>query len=95
MNFSKWESEDKSRTWEDKIVGKFENDTTILAKYSVKSEVIKDQVPTTDTVHTPQGKTPTVDEIKDKITPPEGKTIKNVTIVENPDVNNPEKVRLK
>lgn len=95
MNFSKWESEDKSRTWEDKIVGKFENDTTILAKYSVKSEVIKDQVPTTDTVHTPQGKTPTVDEIKDKITPPEGKTIKNVTIVENPDVNNPGESKVK
>ena len=89
MNFSKWETEDKAKTWEDKIVGKFENDTTIIAKYSVTPEVIKDQVPTTDTVHTPQGKTPTVDEIKDKITPPEGKTIKTVTIVENPDVNDP------
>ena len=89
MNFSKWETEDKAKTWLDKIVGKFENDTTIIAKYSVTPEVIKDQVPTTDTVHTPQGKTPTVDEIKDKITPPEGKTIKTVTIVENPDVNNP------
>ena len=89
MNFSKWESEDKARTWTDKIVGKFENETTIVAKYSVTLEEIKPIVPTTDTVHTPQGKTPTADEIKTKITPPEGKTIKTVKIVENPDVNNP------
>ena len=91
MNFSKWETEDKAKTWEDKIVGKFEKETTIIAKYSVTPEKIKDQVPTKDTVHTPQGKTPTVEEIKDKITPPEGKTISKVTIVENPDVNNPGK----
>ena len=91
MNFSKWETEDKAKTWLDKIVGKFENDTTIIAKYSVTPEVVKPQVPSADTVHTPQGKTPTADEIKDKITPPEGKTISKVTIVENPDVNNPGK----
>lgn len=92
MKFSKWEStEDKAKTWTDKIVGKFENETTIIAKYSVTPEVIKPQVPSADTVHTPQGKTPTVDEIKAKITPPEGKTISKVTIVENPDVNNPGK----
>ena len=91
MNFSKWETEDKAKTWKDKIVGKFEKGTTIIAKYSVIPEKIKDQVPTKDTVHTPQGKTPTVEEIKDKITPPKGKTISKVTIVENPDVNNPGK----
>ena len=91
MNFSKWETEDKAKTWEDKIVGKFEKETTIIAKYSVTPEKIKEQVPTKDTVHTPQGKIPTVEEIKDKITPPEGKTISKVTIVENPDVNNPGK----
>ena len=90
MKFSKWQSEeDTQRTWEDKIVGKFEKETTIVAKYSVTPEEIKDQLPKTDTVHTPEGKTPTVDEIKDKITPPDGKTIKNVTIVEEPDVTNP------
>ena len=90
MDFSKWEStETTARVWTDKIVGKFENDTTILAKYSVTPEEIKPIVPATDTVHTPQGKTPTVDEIKDKITPPEGKIISKVTIVENPDVDNP------
>ena len=90
MTFSKWKSnETTARVWTDKIVGKFENETTIVAKYSVTPEVIKPQVPTTDTVHTPQGKTPTVDELKAKITPPEGKTISKVTIVENPDVNNP------
>ncbi len=92
MKFSKWEStETTARTWEDKIVGQFTAETTIVAKYSVTPEVVKPQVPTTDTVHTPQGKTPTVDEIKAKITPPEGKTISKVTIVENPDVNNPGK----
>ena len=90
MTFSKWKSnETTARVWTDKIVGKFENETTIVAKYTVTPEKIKDQVPTTDTVHTPQGKTPTVDELKAKITPPEGKTISKVTIVENPDVNNP------
>ena len=90
MKFSKWEStETTARVWEDKIVGKFEKDTTIVAKYSVTPEVIKPIVPTTDTVHTPQGKTPTVDQIKDKITPPEGKTISKVTIVENPNVTEP------
>ena len=91
MKFSKWETEDKAKTWEDKILGQFTAETTIVAKYSVKPEEIKDQVPTKDTVHTPQGKTPTADEIKAKITPPEGKTIKEVKIVENPDVNNPGK----
>lgn len=92
MNFSKWEStETTAKTWEDKIVGKFEKETTIIAKYSVTPEKIKDQVPSSDTVHTPQGKTPTVEEITKMITPPEGKTIKEVKIVENPDVNNPGK----
>ncbi|MGR7915882.1 cell wall-binding repeat-containing protein [Finegoldia sp. P1-F-LR] len=91
MKFSKWETEDKAKTWEDKILGQFTAETTIVAKYSVKPEEIKDQVPTKDTVHTPQGKTPTADEIKAKITSPEGKTIKEVKIVENPDVNNPGK----
>lgn len=95
MNFSKWETEDKARTWTDKILGKFENDTTIIAKYSVTPEKVKDQVPTTDTVHTPQGKTPTADEIKTKITPPGGKTIKEIKIVENPDVTNPGESKVK
>lgn len=96
MAFSKWESnETTARTWTDKIVGKFENETTIVAKYSVTPEKIKDQVPTSDTVHTPQGKTPTVEDITQKITPPEGKTIKTITIVENPDVNNPGESKVK
>ena len=96
MKFSKWQSEeDTPRTWEDKIVGKFEKETTIVAKYSVTPEEVKDQVPKTDPVHTPQGKTPTVDEIKDKITPPEGKTISKVTIVENPNVNEPGESKVK
>ena len=90
MDFAKWQSEeDTPRTWGDKIVGKFEKDTTIVAKYSVEFEKIKDLTPKTDTVPTPQGKTPTVDQIKEKITPPEGKTIKEVKIVKDPDVNTP------
>ena len=96
MNFSKWEStETTARTWTDKIAGKFEKETTIVAKYSVEFEKVKPLVPTTDTVHTPQGKTPTVEEITKKITPPEGKTIKTVTIVENPDVNTPGESKVK
>ena len=90
MDFAKWQSEeDTPRTWGDKVVGKFEKDTTIVAKYSVEFEKIKDLTPKTDTVPTPQGKTPTVEEITKKITPPEGKTIKEVKIVENPDVSTP------
>ena len=96
MDFAKWQSEeDTPRTWGDKIVGKFEKDTTIVAKYSVEFEKIKDLTPKTDPVPTPQGKIPTVDQIKEKITPPEGKTIKTVTIVENPDVNNPGESKVK
>ena len=92
MTFSKWEStETTQRTWADKIIGKFTEETTIVAKYSITSETIKPIVPTTDTVHTPQGKTPTVDEITKMITQPNGKTIKKVTIVEDPDVQNPGK----
>ncbi|MEJ8752550.1 InlB B-repeat-containing protein [Lagierella sp. ICN-221743] len=90
LKFSKWESNEKTaRVWEDKIVGKFEEETTIVAKYSMTAEKIKDQVPTTGTVDTPKGKTPTVEEIKAKLTPPEGKTISKVTIVENPNVSTP------
>ena len=90
MNFFNWKSEENSpRTWKDKIVGKFEQETTILAKYSIDFEKIKDNEPTTNTVDVPQGKMPTADEIKAKLTPPDGKTIKEVKIVENPDVTKP------
>ena len=90
MNFANWKSEETTpRTWEEKIVGKFEQDTTILAKYSIDFEKIKDLNPKTDTVPTPQGKTPTVEEITKMITPPEGKTIKEVKIVKDPDVKTP------
>ena len=96
MNFSKWKSEEtEPRVWTDKILGQFTTETKIVAKYSVTPEVIKPQVPSADTVHTPQGKTPTADEIKAKITPPEGKTIKEVKIVENPDVTKPGESKVK
>ena len=88
-DFSKWETEDKSKTWTDKILGQFEKDTTIVAKYTIDFEKIRDIDPKTDKVHTPQGKTPSVEEIKEKLTPPEGKTIKEVKIVENPNVKEP------
>lgn len=90
MKFSKWETEDKAKTWEDKIVGKFTaEETTIVAKYSVTAEKIKDQVPETDKVHTPQGKIPTVEDYKKIIKVPDGKEIETIEIVENPDVNKP------
>ena len=90
MNFFNWNSEETTpRTWKDKIVGQFEKETTIVAKYSVEFEKIKDLTPKIDTVPTPKGKTPTVEEITKKLTPPEGKTIKEVKIVKDPDVNNP------
>lgn len=89
LTFSKWQTDDKSKFWTDKILGQFENDTTILAKYSTTFEKIKDQVPTTDKVNTPQGKVPTLDEIKAKITPPEGKQIASVEYITNgePDIS--------
>ena len=95
MNFFKWETEDKAKNWEDKIVGKFEKDTTIIAKYSVEFEKIKDNDPTPGIVDTPKGKIPTADEIKAKLTPPEGKTIKEVKIVTDPDVSTPGDVKVK
>ena len=88
MNFDKWTSNETTpRTWEDKIIGKFEKETTIEAKYSINFENIKDIAPKTDTVHTAKGKIPTEDEIKAKMKAPEGKTIKKVTIVKEPNVN--------
>ena len=98
MNFDKWTSNETTpRTWEDKIVGKFEKETTIEAKYSINFENIKDIAPKTDTVHTAKGKIPTEDEIKAKMKAPEGKTISKVTIVEEPNVNKegPAKVKVK
>ena len=95
--FSKWQTEDTSKSWTDKILGQFEKDTTILAKYSTKFEDIKVQMPTVDAVDTPQGKVPTLDEIKAKITPPAGKTIASVEYITNgePDVTNDGKAEAK
>ena len=97
LTFSKWQTEDKSKSWTDKILGQFEKDTTILAKYSTTTEKIKDQLPTTDRVHTPQGKVPTLDEIKVKITPPAGKEIDSVEYITNgePDVTKDGKAEAK
>ena len=97
MNFSKWEVEgNKDRNWSDKIVGQFkEKETTILAKYSVKPELVKEIMPTTDNIHTPQGKSPSVEEITKQITPPKGKTIKEVKIVKEPDVTKPGESKVK
>ena len=95
MNFFNWtSSETNPRIWKDKIVGKFENETTIIAKYSVEFEKIKDNEPK-GTVDVPQGKIPTVEEITKELTPPEGKTIKEVKIVENPNVNEPGESKVK
>lgn len=97
LTFSKWQTEDKSKSWTDKILGQFEEDTIILAKYSTKFEDIKVQMPTVDSVDTPQGKVPTLDEIKAKITPPAGKTIASVEYITNgePDVTKDGKAEAK
>lgn len=103
LKFSKWQTEgnwkteDKPKVWEDKIVEKFEKDTTILAKYSTEFQDIKVQKPTADVVDTPQGKVPTLDEIKAKIKAPEGKTVASVEYVTNgkPDVTKDDKAEAK
>ena len=89
MAFSKWQSnEGQPRIWEDKIAGKFTAEITIKAVYSITAEKLKEIVPKVDTVDVPQGKEPTVEEITKQITPPAGKTIGKVTIVDKPDVTN-------
>ena len=97
LTFSKWQTEDKSKSWTDKILGQFEKNTTILAKYSTKFQDIKVQKPTADVIDTPQGKVPTLDEIKAKIKAPEGKTIASVEYITNgePDVNKDGKAEAK
>ena len=39
MKFSKWETEDKAKTWDAKIVGQFTAETIILAKYKTITEL--------------------------------------------------------
>lgn len=97
LTFSKWQTEDKSKSWTDKILGQFEKETTILAKYSTGIQDIKVQKPTADVVDTPQGKVPTLDEIKEKIKAPEGKTIASVEYITNgePDVSKDGKAEAK
>ena len=97
LTFSKWQTEDKSKSWTDKILGQFEKETTILAKYSIEIQDIKVQKPTADVVDTPQGKVPTLDEIKAKIKAPEGKTIDSVEYITNgePDVSKDGKAEAK
>ncbi|MBU5669923.1 InlB B-repeat-containing protein [Peptoniphilus sp. MSJ-1] len=91
MQFSHWKStENPPREWNETIVGQFTNEeTTIIAKYSFKAEELKPVKPELDKVLVPKGKTPTEEDYKEKITPPEGKTIKTVTVVEEPDVSQP------
>ena len=97
LKFSKWQTEDESKSWTNKIVEKFEKDTTILAKYSTEFQDIKVQKPTADVVDTPQGKVPTLDEIKAKIKAPAGKEIESVEYITDgrPDVTNDGKAEAK
>ncbi|MFM9412795.1 S-layer homology domain-containing protein [Peptococcus simiae] len=66
-----------------------EAETVITARYSYDPQAIKDLEPQKVPVHTPEGKTPSPEDYKGKITPPDGKTIASVKIVENPDVTKP------
>ncbi|MFP5528396.1 S-layer homology domain-containing protein [Peptococcus simiae] len=66
-----------------------EAETVITARYSYAPQAIKDLEPKKVPVHTPEGKTPSPEDYKTKITPPDGKTIASVKIVKDPDVTKP------
>ena len=67
------------------ITDKFTDETIILAKYT-KDEV---QKPNADDVITEEGVQPSKKDYLDKIQAPEGKQIKDITIIKKPDVSRP------
>ena len=76
------------KSWDGLLTQQFKNDTIITAQYGNKPA---DPRPTSDYVVTEQGVQPKPQDYKDAITPPAGKRIKDVEIVERPNVNNPGK----
>lgn len=73
--------------WDPSLSGKFVNGTVITAKYKISSSQIIPLEPDAGIVETRVGIQPKEKDYKDKITPPKGKTIKGVEIIEKPDVS--------
>lgn len=73
--------------WDPSLSGKFVDGTVIKAKYKISSSPIISLEPDAGIVETRVGIEPKEKDYKDKITPPKGKTIKGVEIIEKPDVS--------
>lgn len=73
--------------WDPSLSGKFVDGTVITAKYKISSSQIIPLEPDAGIVETRVGIQPNEKDYKDKITPPKGKTIKGVEIIEKPDVS--------
>ncbi|WP_083315527.1 S-layer homology domain-containing protein [Peptoniphilus sp. HMSC075B08] len=73
--------------WNQSLFGKFVDGTVITAKYKISSSPITPLDPDAGIVETRVGIEPKEEDYKDKITPPKGKTIENVEIIEKPDVS--------
>ena len=69
--------------------------TNVKAQYSYKPVEIQPLEPNPDTVQTYVGKKPEKDDYIKKLNPPEGKTIKDIEILEEPDVNKPGETKAK
>ncbi|MDK7354414.1 S-layer homology domain-containing protein [Peptoniphilus harei] len=73
--------------WDPSLSGKFVDGTVITAKYKISSSRITPLEPNAGIVETRVGIEPKEKDYKDKITPPKGKTIERVEIIEKPDVS--------
>ena len=73
--------------WDKLLFGKFTQETTITARYKISSSRITPLEPNAGIVETRVGIEPKEKDYKDKITPPKGKTIERVEIIEKPDVS--------
>ena len=88
--FTKWLIDGTDTVYEltKKPRHKFENETTIKAQYESKEKPVQ-PTPTADYVFTKVGVQPRPEDYQKVITPPSGKTISSVDIVELPDVSRP------
>lgn len=73
--------------WDPSLSGKFVDGTVITAKYKISLSPIIPLEPDAGIVETRVGIQPKEKDYKDKITPPKGKTIESVEIIEKPDVS--------
>lgn len=85
-NFDYWKVDtDDGAEYRATIIDQFTKETTILAKYT-KNEVEK---PSAGDVITEEGVLPSKKDYLDKIGAPAGKTIKDIEIIQKPDVSRP------